>query len=130
MTKRQIRRLHTIVESYAQDQEFMGTVLIAKGNDILLQRGYGHANLEWGVLNDPKTKFRLGSITKQFTAAAILMLEERGLLNTDDFIAKHIPKAPAAWKNIKLFHLLNHTHGIPNYIRLANEFSVNIQKST
>lgn len=130
MPEKKIKRLHTIVESYAQNQEFMGTVLIAKENDILLHRGYGHANLEWGVLNDPKTKFRLGSITKQFTAAAILMLEERGLLNTDDFIAKHIPKAPAAWKNIKLFHLLNHTHGIPNYTQSPEFRAITAFKKT
>jgi len=115
MNQKRIQRMHEMINFYVQDKEFMGTVLVAKNNDILLHQGYGLANIEWDIPNDTKTKFRLGSLTKQFTAVAILLLEERGLLKTDDFITQHLPNAPAAWKNIKLFHLLNHTHGIPNY---------------
>jgi len=51
---------------------------------VLLSKGYGSANLEWNIPNAPSTKFRLGSVTKQFTAASILLLEERGRLKTDD----------------------------------------------
>jgi CubicO group peptidase (beta-lactamase class C family) len=115
MSEQQIQRMQEIVETYVHDQEFMGTVLVAKNTDILLHQGYGQANIEWNISNTPKTKFRLGSLTKQFTAAAILLLEERGLLKTEDSITILLPNAPSAWKNIKIFHLLNHTHGIPNY---------------
>ncbi len=63
--------------------------------------------------NTPTTKFRLGSLTKQFTAAAILLLEEQGKLKTDDLVKTHWPEAPAAWDKITLFHLLTHTSGMP-----------------
>ena len=113
-----MKRMNELVKAYVDDKEFMGSVLIARNDDILLNKGYGFANLEWQIPNTPTTKYRLGSLTKQFTAAAILLLEERGLLNTEDLIAQHMPNAPAAWKNIKIFNLLNHTHGIPNYTQL------------
>src|SRR5262245_58571440 len=73
-----ITRMDQVVESYANGMQFMGSVLVARGDDILFSKSYGMANLEWKVPNTPTTKFRIGSITKQFTAAAILLLEERG----------------------------------------------------
>jgi len=96
----------------------MGAVLVARGTDMILNKGYGSANLEWDIPNTPTTKFRLGSITKQFTAASILLLEERGRLGTSDCIKKHIPDAPAAWNAITIHHLLTHTSGIPNFTGL------------
>jgi CubicO group peptidase (beta-lactamase class C family) len=68
----------------------------------LLSKGYGSANLEWNIPNSPTTKFRLGSVTKQFTAASILLLEERGKLKTDDPVKKFVPDAPAAWDKITI----------------------------
>ena len=65
--------------------------------------------------NTPDTKFRLGSVTKQFTAASILLLEERGKLNTGDLVTKYISDAPAAWGKVTIFHLLTHTSGIPSF---------------
>ena len=93
----------------------MGTVLVARGQEVLYSKGYGSANLEWDVPNTPNTKFRLGSVTKQFTAASILLLEERGKLNVDDPVKKYMPDAPAAWDKITIHHLLTHTSGIPNF---------------
>src|SRR4030095_7344156 len=58
--------------------------------------------------------FRVGSITKQFTAAAILLLEEQGKLKVDDLVKTHWAEAPAAWDKVTIFHLLTHTSGIPN----------------
>jgi len=107
-----------VVQSYAGNKTFMGTVLVARGSDVLLSKGYGSANLEWDIPNTPTTKFRLGSITKQFTAASILMLEERGKLKLDDPIKKYVPEAPAAWEPITIFNLLTHTSGIPNFTNL------------
>src|ERR1700731_318889 len=66
-------------------------------------------------LVSPATKFRLGSVTKQFTAAAILLLEERGKLKVDDPVKKYMPDAPAAWDKITFFNVLTHTGGIPNF---------------
>jgi len=94
---------------------FSGSVLIARDGKVLFSRGYGMANLELDVPNTPETKFRLGSITKQFTAAAILLLQQEGKLNVQDKLKKHVPDAPAAWDEITIHHLLTHTSGIPNY---------------
>ena len=93
----------------------MGAVLVARGDQVILSKGFGSANLEWNVPNTPGTKFRLGSVTKQFTAAAILLLAERGKLALEDPVRKHWPDAPAAWDAITIYHLLTHTSGIPNF---------------
>jgi len=82
---------------------------------VLLSKGYGSANLEWNIPNTPSTKFRLGSVTKQFTAVAVLMLEERGKLKLTDTVKQHMPNAPAAWDNITIHHLLTHSAGLPNF---------------
>jgi CubicO group peptidase (beta-lactamase class C family) len=112
------KSLDQIVQPYVQDKTFMGSVLVARGGDVLLSKGYGSANLEWDVPNTPSTKFRLGSITKQFTAASILLLEERGKLRLDDPIKKYETEAPAAWERITIFNLLTHTSGVPNFTDL------------
>src|SRR5690242_12562249 len=108
-------RMEQVVQSYVAAKQFMGSVLVAKGDQIILSKGYGFANLEWQVPNSPDSKFRLGSVTKQFTAACILILEERGKLKIDDAIKKYMPDAPAAWDKITFFHLLTHTSGIPSF---------------
>src|SRR5271155_4901531 len=108
-------RLEQVVQSYAASKQFMGTVLVAQDDKILLDKGYGYANLEWEIPNSPEAKFRLGSVTKQFTAACILLLEERGKLKTDDLVKKYMPDAPAAWDKITIYNLLTHTSGIPNF---------------
>ena len=113
-TKDDVPRMEQIVQFYVP-QRFMGTVLVARDGNVILSKGYGSANLEWEIPNAPNTKFRLGSITKQFTAASILLLEERGKLKTDDLVKKYIPDAPAAWDKITIFHLLTHTSGIPSF---------------
>jgi CubicO group peptidase (beta-lactamase class C family) len=104
-----------VVTSFASSGKFMGSVLVAKGDQVLLSKGYGSANLEWGIPNSPSTKSRLGSLTKQFTAASILLLEERGKLSTGDPVRKYLPDAPAAWDKVTLFNLLTHTSGIPSF---------------
>ena len=108
-------RMDQIVQSYVADHHFMGTVLVARGSQVLFSKGYGSANLEWNVPNSPGTKFRLGSVTKQFTAASILLLEERGKLSVNDPVKKYLPDAPRAWDKITIFNLLTHTSGIPNF---------------
>ncbi len=80
-----------------------------------MDRGYGSANLEWKIPNSPTAKFRLGSVTKQFTAACALLLQERGKWKVSDPVKKYMPTAPAAWERITIFHLLTHTSGIPSF---------------
>ena len=108
-------RMDQIVQSYVTNNSFMGSVLVARDAQVLFSKGYGSANLEWNVPNAPNTKFRLGSVTKQFTAASILLLEERGKLSVSDPVKKYLLDAPAAWDKITIFHLLTHTSGIPNF---------------
>src|ERR1700677_741698 len=111
--------MEQVVQSYVDSKQFMGAALVARDGKVLLSKGYGFANLEWGVANSPASKFRLGSITKQFTAACILLLEERGKLKVEDPIKKYLPEVPAAWDQITIFNLLTHTSGIPDYTNFA-----------
>jgi len=107
--------MEQIVQSYVSNKAFMGSVLVARGADVLLDKGYGSADLDWDIPDSSSTKYRLGSITKQFTAASILLLEERGKLKVEDPVKKYLPDAPAAWDKITIFSVLTHTSGIPNF---------------
>jgi len=106
------------VQSWARDGQFRGSVIVAKDGKPVFRKAYGLANEEWDIANTPETKFRLGSITKQFTAAAILQLAEKGKLKLDDPVKSHYPDAPAAWDKVTIHHLLNHTSGIKSYTGL------------
>jgi CubicO group peptidase (beta-lactamase class C family) len=110
-----VARMDQIVQSYVTAKQFMGTVLVARNGQVLVDNGYGYSDLEWQIPDSPETKFRLGSMTKQFTAADILLLEERAKLSTDDLVKKYMPDAPAAWNKITIYNLLTHTSGIPNF---------------
>lgn len=123
-------KLDEAVQAFAKEGRFMGAVLVARGDQILLSKGYGSANLEWNIPNGPTTKFRLGSVTKQFTAAAILLLEERGKLKLDDPVKNYVPDAPAAWDKVTVFHLLTHTSGIPSFTGFPDYRKTNALTST
>jgi CubicO group peptidase (beta-lactamase class C family) len=110
-----VSRMEQVVQSYVDSKQFMGSVLVAQDGKVVLNKGYGFANLEWDVPNTPTSKYRLGSLTKQFTAACILLLEERGKLKIADPVKKYMPDAPAAWDKVTIFHLLTHTSGIPSF---------------
>jgi CubicO group peptidase (beta-lactamase class C family) len=94
---------------------FSGSILVARDGQPVINKGYGMANFELNVPNDPNTVFRLGSITKQFTSTAIMMLQERGKLSANDPICKYFPECPQAWASVTIRHLLTHTSGIPSY---------------
>ena len=100
--------------------DFSGSVLIARNGEILVSNGYGKANREKDTPNTAQTKFRLASVTKQFTAMAILILQAQGKLDVQDPISKYLPDCPAAWQNITVHHLLTHTSGIPNFTNLPD----------
>ena len=119
-----------LVQSYFANKQFMGTVLVARGGQVLVSKGYGSANLEWDIPNAPNTKFRLGSVSKQFTAAAILLLEERGKLHLSDPVKKHLPDAPAAWDPITIFHVLTHTAGIPSFTSFPDYGKIKLSATT
>jgi CubicO group peptidase (beta-lactamase class C family) len=113
-------RMDAIVQSYVTGKAFMGSVLVAENQRVLLDKGYGYANLEWQVPNTPDTKFRLGSITKQFTAASILLLKEQGKIQLDAPVKTYMSDAPAAWDHVTIFNLLTHTSGIPSFTDLPD----------
>jgi len=108
-------RIDQVIQTYVAKHKFMGTVLVAKGETVMFDRAYGYANLETMAPMATDTRFRIGSMTKQFTAAAILLLEERNMLKTDDLISAYIANLPADWSTITVHDLLTHTSGIPNF---------------
>jgi CubicO group peptidase (beta-lactamase class C family) len=101
--------------SAAAKQGFSGSALVARDGKVIFSKGYGMADAEWDIPNTPQTKFRLGSITKQFTAASILLLQERGKISVQDQICKFFDNCPEPWKEVTIHHLLTHTAGIPNF---------------
>jgi CubicO group peptidase (beta-lactamase class C family) len=116
-------RLDQVAGSYTAGNAFMGTVLVVDGDRVLLDKGCGMADLEWGNANAPDVKFRLGSLTKQFTATLVLLLQQDGKLKIDDPVSKYLPDAPKTWEKITLANLLGHTSGIPSFTD-AKEFGV------
>ena len=91
------------------------SVIVMQDGEIVHQAGYGLANVEWGIPITPDTVFRVGSVTKQFTGAAIMLLEQRGLLSVDDPIDQYLPDYPTHGHVITIEMLLNHTSGIKSY---------------
>jgi CubicO group peptidase (beta-lactamase class C family) len=108
-------RLDQVAKSYTANNAFMGTVLVTEGDRVLLDKGYGMADVEWSIANVPEAKFRLGSLTKQFTATLVLLMQQDGKLKIDDPVTKYLPDAPKTWAKVTLANLLGHTSGIPSF---------------
>jgi CubicO group peptidase (beta-lactamase class C family) len=102
-------------QATAKAERFSGAILVARDGKVLVSKGYGMADVENDVPNTPETKFRLGSLTKQFTAASILLLQERGKLSVQDSVCKYVAPCPEAWQPVTIHHLLSHTAGVPNF---------------
>ena len=98
------------------------SVAVAFGDEFIVAGGYGIAEAEHDVPPDVDTMFRIGSITKQFTAAAILRQFEKGTLGIDDLLTDHLPKYPMQGHEVSLVHLLTHTSGIKSYTDLGEEW--------
>jgi CubicO group peptidase (beta-lactamase class C family) len=114
----------------ARFQGFQGSALVALGDEVLLSKGYGMADTETGIANAPETRFRLGSITKQFTAMAILILQSQGKLDISDAACEYIADCPPAWKPITIRQLLSHTSGLPNFTDLPGFAAIKNVPST
>lgn len=100
------------LDAYALETSFNGALLVAQGDRVLLRQAYGEADHEAKTPNTPQTRFRVASVSKQFTAAAILRLQDQGVLSVDDKVCRWIDPCPPAWRDITLHHLLTHTSGI------------------
>jgi len=103
---------------------------VARSGKIIYEKGYGLANIEQGVAITPKTVFDIGSTSKQFTAASILLLEQQGKLSVNDDVHKYIPELPDYGHKITLLNLLNHTSGLRDYLALFELAGVNIDSVT
>jgi CubicO group peptidase (beta-lactamase class C family) len=108
-----------LITRYQQCGLFNGTALIAEHGQVVLKKGYGMANMERGIPNTPDTRFRLGSLTKQFTAALIMQLVDEGKLDVNAPISRYLPDYPkTSGDKVTIHQLLNHTSGIPDFTGL------------
>jgi CubicO group peptidase (beta-lactamase class C family) len=103
---------------------------VIKDNKLVYSRGYGMANLEHGIANGPKLVYDIGSTSKQFTAASILLLAQAGKLSLEDDVRKFIPELPAYQKPILIHHLLHHTSGLRDYLGLFSLAGVSFNDTT
>jgi len=113
------QKLDALVAAYAKNEKFNGAVLVAQKGTILLQKGYGYKNAATGAMNDGNSIFQIGSITKQFTSAVILRLQEQKKLSIRDKLGKYFPALGFA-DSVTIENLLSHTSGIYNYTRNEN----------
>lgn len=108
------------IDAYLQELSdagtFSGAVLVARDGAPILRKGYGMASIEYGVPNTPETRFRISSLTKAFTAMAVLQLQDAGRLRLTDPIKLYLSNCPEQWRGITLHQLLTHTSGIPDYV--------------
>lgn len=112
-------KLEQYMNGHAKLNGFSGTVLVVRNDEVLLRKAYGLADREWGIANTPDTKFRIASVSKPFTAVAVLKLAEQGKLSLDDKLEKFLPGFPGGDK-ITLHMMLTHTSGIMR----AHDFDV------
>lgn len=116
-------QLDRIASTYYKTAQAGATVIVTKDGKTLLRKGYGWANVEKKEVMQADHIMRLGSITKQFTAVATLMLIEEGKLSLNDPITKFLPDYPESGKQVNIEHLLTHTSGIPSYTNKPNFFT-------
>lgn len=120
----QAREIERFMDAYHEAGRYNGIALVARDGQVLFEKSYGYANAEWETSVDRHTKFRLASVTKQFTALLILQLAEEGKLTMEDTISDHL-----SWyredigSKITIHHLLTHTSGLPNYSAFSGFFS-------
>ncbi len=107
------------IDAYLRRLNMQGAVLVAQHGAVFKQ-GYGLADNDAHIPNTAHTRFRIGSITKQFTALAILMLQDQGKLHVQDRLCNYVPACPQDWRPITIYQLLIHTSGIPSYTDFPN----------
>ena len=109
-------RIDRLLQQYHDLGQFSGAVLVADSGSIVLREGYGIANREWQIPNSPETRYLLGSLTKSFTAFAVIQMAHEGTLDLDAKISDYLPDyRPDTGSRISLRQLLTHTDGLPNY---------------
>src|SRR5438309_11426848 len=112
-------RLRVYLKPFVESGNFTAAVLVARRGKVLLRQGFGMANYELSVPNSAETRFHIASVSKPFTAAAILQLQDQGRLRLSDPVSRYIPDFPNG-NRITLDNLLTHTSGIPDINDLPN----------
>lgn len=118
-----IDKIDALIQAYNDFGQFNGSALAAEGGKVIYKKGFGLANREWNIPNKPNTKFRLGSITKQFTSMLILQFVERGRIDLQGKLSDYLPYyRKDTGSQVNVHHLLTHTSGIPSYTSIPNFF--------
>jgi CubicO group peptidase (beta-lactamase class C family) len=111
-----VQKIDELLKQYYDYGQFNGSILVAENGKVIYKKGFGMANMEWSIPNQPDTKFRIGSVTKQFTAALVLQLVEEGKIKLDGKITDYLPDyRKDTGEKVTIHQLLNHTSGIPSY---------------
>lgn len=111
--------IDSIAEEARTRQTIPGlSIVVTRGGEVIHSKGYGTADRESGTPATPETVYQIGSISKQFTAAGILRLIERGALSLDDRVIDRLPELPGTWSEVRLRHLLHQTSGVPEFLFL------------
>lgn len=112
-------RVDDLVREQMRRRHVPGLALaVVRDGRVVKEKGYGLASVELDVPVTPETVFEIGSVSKQITAAAVMLLVEEGKLSLDDRVSKHLPGTPDSWRDVTVRHLLTHTSGLKNYTGL------------
>lgn len=122
-------KLNEYMKALEKNENFHGSILIAKEGSILLNEGYGFSNFDQNTLNKTQTKFAIGSVTKQFTAMAIMKLSEKGLIDVNDSLSKYLPDFPNG-DLITIHNLLTHSSGLVNFTELMEFYTLSSNNQT
>ena len=115
------QKIDELVNKYHEYGQFSGAVLVAEGGDVIYKKGIGYANAEWKIPNAPDVKYRLGSITKQFTSMLIMQLVEKGKINLNGKLSEYLPYyRKDVGDKVTIHQLLTHTSGIPDYTQSSD----------
>lgn len=113
------QKIDGLINKYHEYGQFSGAVLVAENGNVIYKNGMGFANVEWEIANAPDAKYRLGSITKQFTSMLIMQLVEEGKINLEGKLSDYLPYyRKDVGEKVTIHQLLNHTSGIPSYTDL------------
>jgi CubicO group peptidase (beta-lactamase class C family) len=124
-----VQKIDGLMKQYYDYGQFNGSILVAEKGKIIYEKGFGMANMEWAIPNQPDTKFRIASVTKQFTAALVLQLVEEGKIKLDGKISDYLTDyRKDTGGKVTIHQLLNHTSGIPDYTKRP-KFSAEISRN-
>lgn len=124
LAQNKAKKIDKLLARYHQYGQFNGSALVGDNGKVIYKKGFGLANMEWNISNEPDTKFRMGSITKQFTATLILQLVEQGKIKLEGKLTDYLPDyRKETGSKVTIHNLLSHTSGVPSYTSLPGFFA-------